>query len=54
MPTNSYSGRKPVVLIMTATITPPPNSIDTARKDPKTRLNDYCEAMKYYLSISSK
>jgi hypothetical protein len=46
--------KKPVALVMTSTITPPPNVINLTRKDPKIRLNDYCEALRFYLGVPSK
>jgi hypothetical protein len=45
--------KKPVVLIMTATIRPPINCPDLVRSDPEIRSNDYSEALKYYLNIGS-
>lgn len=39
---------------MTATISPPPGCQDLLRNDPRLRLNDYCEALKYYLNISER
>lgn len=45
---------KPVVLLMTATITPPDNCPDLARKNPEMRMNDYINALKYYLDIPSQ
>lgn len=44
---------KAVVLIMPATITPPDNCPDLHRKDPAVRLNDYCKALEFYLTIST-
>lgn len=44
--------RKPTALIMTATITPPQDCPGLIRKDPGIRMNDYCEALKFYLGIS--
>lgn len=48
------TGQRPIVLILTATINPPVNCPALLRSDPAVRLNDYCEALKYYLSLSSK
>lgn len=45
---------KPVVLVLSATITPPFNVIKLARKDPEIRLADYCETLRFYLGVSSK
>lgn len=45
---------KPAVLIMTATITPPSYCPDLSRTDPIIRLNDYCEALKFYLTVSPR
>jgi len=45
---------KPVVLLMTATITPPENCPDLARADPGMRMNDYINALKFYLDIPSQ
>lgn len=36
-------------LIMTATLSPPPAAV--ARADPQARLDDYCDALSYYLSL---
>lgn len=44
----------PVVLLMTATITPPENCPDLARADPAMRMNDYINALKFYLDIPSQ
>ena len=46
--------KKPVILLMTATITPPKNCPDLVRADPKIRMNDYINALKYYLDIPSQ
>lgn len=45
---------KPVVLLLTATISPPKNCPDLKRNDPQVRLNDYLEALRFYLKIPSK
>jgi hypothetical protein len=45
---------KPVVLLLTATISPPANCPDLQRKDPQVRLADYKEALLFYLSRSNK
>jgi len=37
------------VLILTATITPPPNAPGLSRTDPAVRLKDYTEALTFYL-----
>lgn len=39
---------------MTATITPPDNCPDLARTDPKMRMEDYFNALKFYLDIPSQ
>jgi hypothetical protein len=41
--------KKPVVLLMTATITPPLNCPNLKRTNPSVRLNDYCNAFIFYL-----
>jgi hypothetical protein len=41
------------VLVMTATITPPENIPMLARRDPQVRLQDYCDALAFYLSVPS-
>lgn len=50
------TGSQPAVpctaLVMTATITPPPGAPELARRDPQVRLADYCEALRFYLSLS--
>lgn len=38
------------LLILTATITPPPDAAQLARTDPNIRLNDYRKALEFYLS----
>lgn len=48
------SPKKPAALVMTATIAPPTDAINLARKDPQVRLRDYCEALTFYLGVSSK
>jgi hypothetical protein len=42
---------KPVVLLMTATITPPDNCPDLARNDPALRMRDYITALSFYLNV---
>lgn len=42
---------KPAPLVMTATITPPPGATHLSRRDPQQRLQDYAEALKFYLSL---
>jgi hypothetical protein len=37
------------VLLMTATVTPPPNAV--TRSDPKIRVADYCDALAFYLTL---
>ncbi len=49
--THKYNTRRPVTLLMTATITPPSNAPELARNDAKLRLGDYCEALRFYLTI---
>jgi hypothetical protein len=44
----------PSVIVMTATIQPPSNMPDSGRKDPDLRLNDYLEALSFYLDIDNK
>jgi hypothetical protein len=39
----------PALLVMTATINPYPNVIASDRNDPAVRMNDYCEALEFYL-----
>src|SRR3954471_4308953 len=39
------------VLILTATITPPPGVPILARTDPQLRLQDYIDALKFYLAV---
>jgi len=39
---------------MTATITPPPGIPHLARRDPEVRLNDYCDALAFYLDVPSQ
>ncbi len=39
----------PALLVMTATINPYPNVIASERNDPAVRMNDYCEALEFYL-----
>ncbi len=46
--------KKSVILLMTATITPPKNCPDLARTDPEIRMNDYTNALKFYLDIPSQ
>ncbi len=41
--------RRPRAVIMTATIRPPATAV--ARSDPATRMNDYVESLKFYLSV---
>ena len=38
------------LLILTATITPPPDAAQLTRTDPTIRLNDYRKALEFYLS----
>src|ERR1700691_3034022 len=42
------------ILLMTATITPPPGAILLSRANPKDRLNDYIAALQFYSGLSSK
>ncbi|MEG3858941.1 hypothetical protein [Microcoleus sp. herbarium12] len=44
------SEQKANVLILTATITPPPGARQLSRTDPNIRLNDYRKAFEFYLS----
>jgi hypothetical protein len=39
------------LLLITATITPPPDAIKLARVDPKARLSDYAEALRFYIEV---
>jgi len=39
------------ILILTATITPPPGVPILARTDPQLRLQDYIDALKFYLAV---
>lgn len=39
------------ILLMTATVTPPQNAANLARTDPQARLQDYTQALKFYLSL---
>lgn len=39
------------ILIMTATVKPPPDALQLTRVDASLRMNDYCEALAYYLSL---
>ncbi len=48
------SPKTPAALVMTATIAPPPDAINLARKDPQVRLRDYCEALTFYLGVPSQ
>jgi hypothetical protein len=41
----------PNILLLTATITPPTDAINLARKDPAVRLDDYVNALKFYLPL---
>lgn len=50
----NYQDVRPVVLLMTATITPPVNCPNLARVDPAVRINDYCNALKFYLDVPNK
>lgn len=43
--------RRPVTLLMTATITPPSGAPELARNDAKLRLGDYCDALRFYLTM---
>ncbi len=45
------NSNRPVALLMTATIAPPSNAPELARNDAKLRLADYCEALRFYLTI---
>jgi hypothetical protein len=38
-------------LLLTATITPPPDAVKLARTDPAARLNDYLQALAFYLNL---
>lgn len=46
----SHAKQKNIV-VMTATITPPPGALLLARADPAVRLNDYKSALEFYLSL---
>mgnify|MGYP001135052946 CR=1 FL=1 len=39
------------IVVMTATITPPPGVLLLARADPAVRLNDYRSALEFYISL---
>jgi hypothetical protein len=41
------------ILLLTATITPPEDAILLSRSNPKDRLNDYIEALRFYCSLPS-
>lgn len=41
----------PNILLLTATITPPSGVISLARSDPSIRLDDYANALKFYLPL---
>jgi hypothetical protein len=41
----------PDALVMTATIAPSPEMGQTLRRDSSVRLHDYCEALRWYLSL---
>jgi hypothetical protein len=41
------------ILLMTATITPPPGARALARTDPVARLRDYISALRFYLSLGA-
>jgi hypothetical protein len=47
-------GKRPEVLILTATITPHSNVTKLVRKEPQIRLADYCETLRFYLGVSSR
>ena len=38
-------------LLLTATISPPPNAVKLARTDPRARLRDYLQALEFYLKL---
>ena len=42
---------RPVALVMSATIAPPPRAPELARSNPSLRLSDYCDALRFYLSL---
>ena len=42
---------RPVALVMTATIAPPHGAPELARSDPRLRLTDYCDALRFYLNL---
>lgn len=42
------------ILLLTATITPPADAILLSRSNPKDRLNDYIEALRFYCSLPSE
>lgn len=45
------NNRQPAILVMTATISPPDGMPGAVRSDPKLRLNDYYQALKFYLGV---
>ncbi len=45
------NAKRPAVLLMTATITPPCDAPELARNDAGLRLADYCEALRFYLTV---
>lgn len=47
-------GSEAVTLLMTATVSPPPDCPDLLRSDPQVRLRDYAEALQFYLSVPSR
>ncbi|MBZ4218579.1 MAG: hypothetical protein LAC69_00095 [Chlorobium sp.] len=51
MMTRKYNTRRPIALLMTATLTPPSGTPELARNDAKLRLLDYCEALRFYLTL---
>lgn len=45
---------RPVTIVMTATVTPSQNTPCLARSSPSVRMQDYLQAIKYYLGCSSE
>jgi hypothetical protein len=41
-------------LLLTATITPPTDAVKLARRDPSARLNDYLQALEFYLGVADR
>jgi len=51
--TATTTSRTPAALVMTATINPPTGMPGVKRSNPKIRMDDYCKALSYYLSLPS-